>query len=439
MRPRSCPSCEEIAIRLALLASLCAGAVARASAQEPAAGTRVGAGAPAWQDGRTYALNGMNVTLSRPVLVARSKGYLWFPTLVKLVNGDCMAVMSNYADQHVATSTALVSWSHDSGLSWTKPIEAQYGDASLRRPGDDELLLPYYLKPLPDGGFGGPYQLCPKRKQELRVVKEGVTVTGLPRKDRSVAPELGLAGFVFNGQTSKLKNGSYLATLYGYFEPSNPNDGTTREAAKPADAKQEEARKEEVKRYSLIAVESPDGVRWTWKSTIADEKCPLPGKEGPCESALCRLADGRLFCVYRMDSGAAFGHSYSADDGKTWSEPAPLPETYSVQPSLAVLKDGMVALSGGRPGLFLWLNADKTGKSWQKIDVAQNHDEFVKDEPIAKPNQTSAYTEIILLDDGSLLYIYDRIPHSWSAIPADSTDTNSVWVVRATVQPSARP
>jgi hypothetical protein len=29
-----------------------------------------------------------------------------------------------------------------------------------------------------------------------------------------------------------------------------------------------------------------------------------------------------------------------------------------------------------------------------------------------------------------LLYIYDRIPFGWNAIPADSAETNSVWVVR---------
>jgi hypothetical protein len=382
--------------------------------------------APAWQDGKPHALNGVTVTLSRPVLVARSKGYLWFPTLVKLMNGDCMAVMSNYADKHVETSSSLVSWSHDGGLTWTKPIEGQYGDVSLRRPGDDELLLPYYLRPLPDGGIGAPYQLCPKRKQELRVVKPGVSVTGLPRKDKSLAPELGLAGFVFNGQSVKLKNDAYLATLYGYFEEST--------AAKPETVKAEAAKPKEAPRYSLIAVESADGVRWTYKSTVADEKCPLPGKEGPCESALCRLQDGRLLCVYRMGGDVPFGHSFSADDGKTWSEPLAMTDAFAVQPSLAVLKDGTVALSGGRPGLFLWLNADKTAKAWQKLDVRANHNEFVKDEPI-QPAHTSAYTEIIPLDDTHLLYVYDRIPNGWSPIPEASNDTNSVWVVRVTVAP----
>jgi hypothetical protein len=37
---------------------------------------------------------------------------------------------------------------------------------------------------------------------------------------------------------------------------------------------------------------------------------------------------------------------------------------------------------------------------------------------------------VVALDDTRLLVIYDRIPHGWSAIPKDSTETNSVWVVR---------
>jgi hypothetical protein len=32
-----------------------------------------------------------------------------------------------------------------------------------------------------------------------------------------------------------------------------------------------------------------------------------------------------------------------------------------------------------------------------------------------------------------VLYIYDRIPKGWHAIPKDSLETNSVWVVRITL------
>ncbi|MBM4041519.1 MAG: hypothetical protein FJ290_23710 [Planctomycetes bacterium] len=64
------------------------------------------------------------------------------------------------------------------------------------------------------------------------------------------------------------RSGEYLTTLYGTFE----GDG----------------------RYSLVLAESADGFRWRLRAQIAGADCPLEGGEGPCESALCRLADGRI-------------------------------------------------------------------------------------------------------------------------------------------------
>src|SRR5262249_5677966 len=251
------------------------------------------------------------------------------------------------------------------------------------------------------GGMGAPYQICPSGKKELQVVKEGVTVSGWPRPDQSFAPKLGLAGFVFNGQTVALKDGNYLATLYGNFK--------------------------DTKRYCLMAAASPDGVHWKIRATVADENCKLKGTEGPCEAALCRLKDGRLMCVFRLASNVPYGQCFSSDEGKTWTEAVAMAGPFSVEPSLAVMKDGAVVLSGGRPGLFVWFNADGTGKTWQRIDLQANHNACVPKEPIDKGNHTSSYTEVVAVDDRHLLCIYDRIPHGWERIPKDSAQTNSVW------------
>ena len=64
-----------------------------------------------WQVGNTADVPGLRVTLSKPVLVGRSKGYLWFPTVVRLSTGELLAMMSDYADMHVAESTSKVAWS----------------------------------------------------------------------------------------------------------------------------------------------------------------------------------------------------------------------------------------------------------------------------------------------------------------------------------------
>jgi len=307
----------------------------------------------------------------------------------------------------LAESTSKVAWSSDGGLTWSPLAKALYGDGSLTLPNGDQLFMPYYLRPAGGGAMGAPYQRCPKGQRTLEVVKPGVVIEGWPRPDKSFAPELGLSGFVSNGQIVSLDDESYLATLYGYFR--------------------------ETSRYSLVASVSSDGVRWRIRSVIADEKCELPGREGPCESAIARLKDGRLLCVFRLNSGVPYGHSFSSDEGRTWSKPAALEDAFSVQPSLAVMPDGLVALSGGRPGLFLWLNPDGTAATWHKLDVLANHNAHRPEEPIKAAGNTSSYTEVLPLDDSHLLYIYDRIPFGWDPIPPDSPETNSVWVVRVTL------
>jgi len=49
-------------------------------------------------------------------------------------------------------------------------------------------------------------------------------------------------------------------------------------------------------------------------------------------------------------------------------------------------------------------------------------------------HQTSAYTEVIALDEQHFLYLYDRLPNGWHPIPEEMNDTNSVWLVRVKVE-----
>lgn len=367
-----------------------------------------------WGDAKTIALQGLNVALSQPVLVARSKEYLWFPTLVRLEHGELLAVMSNVPDECVRPKGSA-AWSADGGLTWRcdKPLDGLYSDHSpVRLKNGDRMMLPFYLFPVPGTDDStGACSIVRQGRSACDMLDPGVTVTGWPRPRGSLGSlPRGTAkpgkkdatdGFGFNGQSVELRDGDSLAMLYGYFQ------GT--------------------KRYSLAAAESEDGRRWKIRSVIADEKCTLPGTEGPCESAVCRLKDGRLMCVFRMSAGAPYGQCWSEDEGRTWTAPVAMAQARSVQPSLAVMKDGTVALSGGRPGIFVWINGDGTGKDWQAVDVQAHHNTCIPAEQIGG---TSSYTELIPLDEHHLLAIYDRIPHGWSRIPETSRETNSVWVVR---------
>src|SRR5262249_40764861 len=150
--------------------------------------------------------------------------------------------------------------------------------------------LPYNLRPRTQTELEGYHQICPRRKRELTLVKEGLRVSGLPRPDQP-HPRRGASGFVFNGSGVRLKDRGYLATLYGRFK--------------------------DARRLSLLAAVSEDGVRWKIRATVADESCKLNGRDGPSEAATCRLKDGRLMCIFRLGAGTPYGQSFSADEGRT--------------------------------------------------------------------------------------------------------------------------
>ncbi len=80
-------------------------------------------------------------------------------------------------------------------------------------------------------------------------------------------------------------------------------------------------------------------------------------------------------------------------------------------PSLVVLADGTVVLSGGRPGLHLLFNGNAKGERWQAVDVMAHHDSLMpaaeQFDPGKRTGGTSSYTEVIALDANTVLVIYD--------------------------------
>ena len=110
---------------------------------------------PAWEMTKTVSLEGLEISLSKPRLVARSRGYFWFPTMTRLSGGELFANFSTNRDAVVADRTSSVSWSADDGLTWSEPSSIMpkgdlYAEAMLRLKNGDEMLLPFNL--YPDGG-----------------------------------------------------------------------------------------------------------------------------------------------------------------------------------------------------------------------------------------------------------------------------------------------
>ena len=369
--------------------------------------------AAGWIDSATVDLDGMSVTLSQPRLIGRRRSYFWFPNLWTMSNGDLLSTIAPVPDIHLSGVPYLVLWSQDGGLSWSEPfVSCDGGQTLLHLHSGDSILLPYDLRPRPQGA-GAPHNHFPAGQRVFDYVPTGVVITGMPAPVPLVIPGLDVAAFSFNGQTLWLEDGTYLATAYGHFEGDD--------------------------RDSIVAVESTDGTNWAVRSVVADAACPVPGSGGPSESAICRLQDGRIMCVFRVESKLPFGQTWSSDEGRTWTPAVTMSGPFSVQPSLAVMGSGAVALSGGRPGLYLWLNASGDGQDWRRIDILAHHNSCQPQEQILysedlSRQQTTAYTEVVAVDERTLLYIYDRVPNGWRRIPEDMDDTNSVWLVRATVQ-----
>ena len=47
---------------------------------------------------------------------------------------------------------------------------------------------------------------------------------------------------------------------------------------------------------------------------------------------------------------------------------------------------------------------------------------------------SSCYTELMALDEHTLLLVYDRVGFGWHPIPDDSDESKSVWAMRLRVQ-----
>ncbi len=157
------------------------------------------------------------------------------------------------------------------------------------------------------------------------------------------------------------------------------------------------------KNFRAVWVKSTDNcATWHIISTIAsgvpdgDHKKP----EGFCEPGFAKVKDGSILCVMRMGSYLPLFQSRSYDNGLTWTKPvtlAGLPVTVSesVDPNLLLMKNGILALTYGRPGNKIAFSTDGCGYEW---NVHLNTYE----------SETTGYTGIVETRRKELLLIADQ-------------------------------
>ena len=201
----------------------------------------------------------------------------------------------------------------------------------------------------------------------------------------------------------------------------------------------------QTKYRNFAAVSEDGGFTWHYRGTAADEDAFPDASAGPSESDIEILGSGDLLCVYRIGASQDYGKSYSRDEGHTWTAPIRMEGMRSVQPRLCRLANGALILSGGKPGLFVWVSADGHGEVWQSVNLAKHHNHHMDDderrftdalcaaENEGRPRVSTTYTSIDVQGDDRLLISYDRLSNDWSGAPGPLGSVDQVFTVSLTV------
>lgn len=356
-----------------------------------------------------------------PVEVGRAKGHHWFPSLHPIGEQGVLCEVVTTDDKAQGKWPAVLYLSRDRGASWRRAADIDsYGPISIPLGANQTLLMPYELWPLTPGD---------KRNAQA----DGTILTGGPNGNLSLATTpvkyldfpRDLADYnveelclLTNGNILPSRDGSLLTTVYGQFAGES--------------------------KYSNLAVRSDDGGRtWRFLSVVADWRQVPDAREGPDESNTVRLADGRLLCVYRVGSGTDYHKSYSSDEGATWTPPERMEGVFSVEPQLVRLDNGLILLSGGRPGLYLWVCSDGEGKRWERFNLASHHNACRPEEALRYPDAfcagqdsslSTSYTGMMKVGPNEVLLSYDRLANGWHGAPGPWGQADMVFTVRVQVE-----
>ncbi|HOZ48868.1 MAG TPA: sialidase family protein [Candidatus Hydrogenedentes bacterium] len=263
----------------------------------------------------------VSAEILRTTTVREAQEHLNFPFVYR--GPDGFLAMSCSTGVHTKTERGMVLVSADDGETWASPERSPVnGMGTLLRDGRAVTLSCWGPQPNDDGSYPAKTLFYGEGGRALAEQVPGIIV--LPFR---MSPH-------FHRSIVEMPDGTLLATLYG---------------------KQEGHAK-----YTSALIKTQDrGARWEFLSVIAQSE--EVGKEGFCEPALVRLANGDLLCALRV--GGPLYTTRSTDDGKTWSPPEIVAD-HGVDPALLLMSNGVLALCYGRPDVELLFSADGTGNAW---------------------------------------------------------------------------
>jgi len=366
--------------------------------------------------------DGLTVNVLKTVEISSSHRYCWFPTVHRFPTGEIMATMQLSPDEiHPEGDFSAYCLSTDGGNTWSRRYTMGAGCSAdgpytpFARKDATIWHLYSYPEPYPSGQAQrfhdtltkfsrGGMEILQVRDVILNLSQPGYTAPAslFDWEVRDAAVETEIRGMPW-GTIIDSSDGGLLSVMYLI----------------TADDRRYYQKDQY---YRDILLRSSDGGEtWNQYSTIAyvprDQKPAWMGDEGPNEGSIVRLADNRLYVVFRTGGDGGIGNAWSSDDGKTWTSPTPI-GFKGVAPRLHRLSNGALALSTGRPGpVVLRFSVDGTGEKWSHATELFT-------------GMSSRYTDLVELEPGKLLVVYDSIPYGWHAIPyTDKKAKNTIYGV----------
>lgn len=373
----------------------------------------------------TYLKDGkelLKVTLGEPVVidVAKKKetwGFFQFPDIYYNISNQIVASWSMHKDDissygHGSTGYAI---SEDGGKSWVSVLKPTRSDRGLLLPNGDRINV-YTPKALEIANLELPEPVSESftyypdkgdytylyKMNELPEKLQGVYISRRKKGETKSTVEhavlhdplavryhrQGLFPVVWWGDMHLADDENIIAGVYPGF--SLAEDGN-------------------VNASGVFFYRSTDnGKSWDILSRIPyrpDPEADPEGKKrlirGYHEPAFEILQDGSFLCVIRTSDDLGNTPMYvtiSTDKGKNWTKPKPFTRN-GVRPRMVQLRNGVIALASGRPGMQVRFNVKGDGKDWTDPFEMLPYEDDKKDVSCGYPN-------LLVTGDNKFLLIY---------------------------------
>jgi hypothetical protein len=360
----------------------------------------------------------LTITVGKTIEITSSKRYCWYPTVHRLSTGEILVTMRMSPDEvNPEGEFSAYCISRDGGQTWSQRYTLGAGanvDAAYMQvaPPDGTLLSL-------SAGYGSPIAYPPGQAKEFHVAltrfsRGGMEITqirdALLRLRFPVQLEPMVLFDLGTRDVSKLETAPEVTPFGAIIDGLNGDLLTTAYCKAKEDDRQE-----------VVLLRSKDrGKSWDECGVIAglaaaEKPTTWMGDEGPNETSIVRLADDRLFAIFRTGGNALLGKTWSSDDGVTWARPVSI-GFKGVSPHLRKLSNGLLACTTGRPGpVTILFNTDGRGESWSRPTELFN-------------GRSTCYSDVVEFAPGRLFVVYDSVPYGPHQIPySDRSARNTIF------------